>query len=445
MNVEKVQTTGLFPKYIYKALPLAFDESLSYYECLCALLDYLEKTIVPAINNNADAVVELEKLIQELKDYMDHYFENLDVQEEINNKLDEMAESGELEEIIVQYLQVKGVLAFNTLSDLESAENIVEGTTTYVLGKDSYNDGLGGYYYIRTMTSGDVVDGYNKIALDISDTLIGERIESLKESFDLHYYLGAFHKKYDEFDKRIYLFLSNDAVNFTKIPNIEIQGDSSSGGGDPSIVYDPATKNFLIAYSNQDVSGDIHYCFTVLKSKDLINWNEYQIALNLPSNIQGYNKWAPDFFRDEDGDLYVIFSADKTPNGYDFVNFITKCTSVENVTFDTPYAIITSDTTRLYDNSIRYYKGKYYMIAVNYDNSSAVGLKMYESTDKINFTLVNSNVTREYFKGGLAENAIEGCNLEIINDSLFIYAEMPNVKRYFVAEYNTSNNSFLVG
>lgn len=41
----------------------------------------------------------------ELKDYVDTYFENLDVQEEINNKLDEMSESGELERIITEYYQ----------------------------------------------------------------------------------------------------------------------------------------------------------------------------------------------------------------------------------------------------------------------------------------------------------------------------------------------------
>ena len=41
----------------------------------------------------------------ELKDYVDTYFENLDVQEEINNKLDEMAESGVLEQIITEYYQ----------------------------------------------------------------------------------------------------------------------------------------------------------------------------------------------------------------------------------------------------------------------------------------------------------------------------------------------------
>ena len=43
INVEKIKPTGLFTNYIYKAIPLAFDESMSYYETLCGLLDYLKK------------------------------------------------------------------------------------------------------------------------------------------------------------------------------------------------------------------------------------------------------------------------------------------------------------------------------------------------------------------------------------------------------------------
>lgn len=439
MNFKQLVLMNLQALTNFPYIEKDFD-AVTDYELLCLVVDHLNEVIKNSNEQNT-VIQNLYNAFVALKDYVDNYFDNLDVQEEINNKLDDMAESGQLADIIAQYLRLAGVLAFNTLNDLKGADNIVNGSICLTLGRDIYNDGDVGYYKIRTITSSDIVDGYNIISLNISNTLIGERIKNLKESFNLNYYLGAFHKKYDEFDKRIYLFLSNDAVNFTKIPNIEISGNSSSGGGDPSIIYDKETKNFLIAYSNQDVDGDTKYCFTVMKSKDLINWTEYPITLNLPTNIQGYNKWAPDFFRDKNGDLFVIFSADKTPNGYDFVNFITKCTDVENLTFDTPYAITTSDTTSLYDNSIRYFKGKYYMIATNFDNSSAVGLKMYESTDRINFTLVNSNVTREYYKGTLAENAIEGCNLEIINDSLFIYAEMPNVERYFVAEYDTSSNS----
>ena len=111
IEVIKPQINGLFCNYIFKAIPLAFDESLSYYECLCGLLKYLKDTIIPTINNNADAIIELQNnvdnfetnvinLYNQLKEYVDNYFNNLDVQEEINNKLDKMVEDGTLESII---------------------------------------------------------------------------------------------------------------------------------------------------------------------------------------------------------------------------------------------------------------------------------------------------------------------------------------------------------
>ena len=97
IQVIKSGKTGLFTNYIFKAIPLAFDESLSYYECLCGLLNYLKNVIIPTVNNNADAVAELQTLYEELRSYVENYFDNLDVQKEINNKLDSMVESGKLQ------------------------------------------------------------------------------------------------------------------------------------------------------------------------------------------------------------------------------------------------------------------------------------------------------------------------------------------------------------
>ena len=150
-------------------LPTSYALSMTYEEQLLWFCNFLQNTVIPAINTNAEAVIELQE-------YVKSYFDNLDVQEEINNKLDEMAESGELTEIIAQYLQLAGVLAYNTLADLVAAENIVEGSICRTLGNLTYLDGKGAFYKIRTITSGDIVDGVNIIALDVSDTLIAELI-----------------------------------------------------------------------------------------------------------------------------------------------------------------------------------------------------------------------------------------------------------------------------
>ena len=94
--------------YVAKSIPLAFDESMSYYEMICAFKNYLENTIIPAINNNNDAVTnldnqfkELSNLFDELNEYVNNYFDNLDVQKEINIKLDEMASSGKFDSLLL--------------------------------------------------------------------------------------------------------------------------------------------------------------------------------------------------------------------------------------------------------------------------------------------------------------------------------------------------------
>ena len=101
INVRKLRP---FTRFIYTIgeLPTSYLISMTYEEQLIWLCNYLEKTVIPAINNNGEAVEELQSKYIELKNYVDHYFDNLDVQEEVNNKLDEMASDGTLAEIINQ-------------------------------------------------------------------------------------------------------------------------------------------------------------------------------------------------------------------------------------------------------------------------------------------------------------------------------------------------------
>lgn len=87
-------------------LPSSYMASLTYEEQLMWFCDYLKNTVIPAINNNAETVLELQNLYIELKNYVDNYFDNLDVQNEINNKLDEMASDGTLANIIEDYATI---------------------------------------------------------------------------------------------------------------------------------------------------------------------------------------------------------------------------------------------------------------------------------------------------------------------------------------------------
>lgn len=92
-----------FRYWCQKVLPLVYDDSLSYYELLCKVVDYLNKTMEDVDTLHGD-VTNLHQAYVELQGYVNNYFNNLDVQNEINNKLDEMTKNGELTEIIGMWL-----------------------------------------------------------------------------------------------------------------------------------------------------------------------------------------------------------------------------------------------------------------------------------------------------------------------------------------------------
>lgn len=129
-----------FRFWCQKALPLVYDDSLSYYEVLCKVVkqmnDFLTdlQTATGAIDEFAQQFVinqqflndmadQLGQNVQDLEDYINdrfedymtaytqlqnyvnNYFDNLDVQQEINNKLDEMASDGTLNDLFDPVLE----------------------------------------------------------------------------------------------------------------------------------------------------------------------------------------------------------------------------------------------------------------------------------------------------------------------------------------------------
>ena len=195
-----------FVKFCAANIPMVFDDSLSYYECLCALWKWLQTDVIDVINNNASVTElwrqelttfennvtdeienfetemrsdfsDLNEAFETLKSWIDNYFDNLDVQEEINNKLDEMAEQGVLADIISQYLNSTAIFAFDNVAGMKSSINLIDGSYAKTLGYYSKNDGGAATYRIREITNDDVVDEKFIIEMnDGQDSLVAELI-----------------------------------------------------------------------------------------------------------------------------------------------------------------------------------------------------------------------------------------------------------------------------
>lgn len=91
-----------FRFWCQKVLPLVYDDSLSYYELLCKVVDYLNKTMEDVDTLHTD-VENLYTAYNQLQSYVNNYFSTLDVQQEINNKLDSMVEDGTLDTLLLPY------------------------------------------------------------------------------------------------------------------------------------------------------------------------------------------------------------------------------------------------------------------------------------------------------------------------------------------------------
>ena len=156
-------------------LPTSYLETMTYYEMLVWFTEYMKNTIIPTINNNGLAVEELQDKYIELKSYVDNYFTNLDVQQEINNKLDQMVQDGTLQEIIASYLNSKAIFGFDNVASMKSATNLIDGSYAKTLGYYDKNDGGASLYKIRQITNSDVVDNMFIISLN-NENLIAELI-----------------------------------------------------------------------------------------------------------------------------------------------------------------------------------------------------------------------------------------------------------------------------
>ena len=317
-KIEKIKPSGIFTNYIYKAIPLAFDESMSYYETLLGVLNLL-KTQEDVINNNADLLAELEI-------YVKDYFKNLDVQEEINNKLDEMAEDGTLQEIISDYLNSKALFCFDNVSEMKTATNFINGSYAKTLGYYDVNGGGGATYKIRTITNNDVIDEMTIIALD-DETLIAELIEDEVNALNV-LQCGAypdgetdnsviFNKVIDyanAHSKNIFIpngeYVVNDDLHDINSP-ISIYGNISGAGAlekRTTIIDTRTSSNYLLTFTRNTLTGGIIQYITFRNTNNLYtnkcillkneqcyqgfisncNFYQYGIALNL-INTHGIN------------------------------------------------------------------------------------------------------------------------------------------------------------
>ena len=250
-----VQTLTPFKKFIMTigAIPTSYLESMTYAELVMWFCNYLQNTVIPTVNNNAEAVEELQGLYEELESYVNDYFDNLDVQEEINNKLDQMSVDGSLTTIIKNYVdpyidqqnanitairndvtaidnKVNSVASgspagvYATVAALEAADpdhdKIYVVTATgnwYYYDGDSWESG--GTYQASSINDGEILPWqtsfYDDINIYPKNNYVTGKVLNINSGNEVTWDSGCYNQEYIEVDyTKTYLVINNSKLQY---------------------------------------------------------------------------------------------------------------------------------------------------------------------------------------------------------------------------------------
>ena len=132
-NEKELKYIEPFKYQLLQSFPFIAEDFDQYtaYGLFCKLSEKMNEVVENNNNLNDDMLLYIQKF-NNLKTYVDNYFANLDVQDEINTKLDEMATSGVLQSLINhRFDDLEGMInsvasgspagVYNTVSDLTTA------------------------------------------------------------------------------------------------------------------------------------------------------------------------------------------------------------------------------------------------------------------------------------------------------------------------------------
>lgn len=136
-NLSGYTGSGAFRFWCQKVLPIVYDDSLSYYELLNKVVDYLNH-MIEDVRNLDSAYISLEGYVNdhfnelvnaynELHSYLDDWIENKDLTVEVAHKIDNMVINGTFAEVLTPLIREYYTTLEGNLDD-EIADRIIGDT-----------------------------------------------------------------------------------------------------------------------------------------------------------------------------------------------------------------------------------------------------------------------------------------------------------------------------
>lgn len=167
MNKFEYKNLTPFKWFVLENFPFIetdFD-ALTEWQLFCKLGNEINK-IINSENTLGTQVENVTNAFIELQNFVNNYFDNLDVQEEINNKLNEMVEDGTLQNLLMNFTsQMKVYNSYNDL--LLDKNNLQNNQKVKILGYYSVNDGGETEFYVTsTKNENNFIDLGNNLYLE---------------------------------------------------------------------------------------------------------------------------------------------------------------------------------------------------------------------------------------------------------------------------------------
>lgn len=230
-NYKRLPPFKFFVLQNFPFIEADFD-AINEYQLLCKVAGEIKK-IIATVNMSGEQVEALSKAVDDVYSYLD----NLDVQEEINQKLDDMAEDGTLAEIINQEI-------FETLNQqIQNAITDVENLSLQVNTQPYYN----------VLSNGGHADGINA-----NDSIFSEAYSQGNKKF----YFSQ-----NEDDNAVYFF-----TNTPDLHDCEIIADDGVVLSFPNLSSIDNTKDVILNSNVLIESREQNRWFIANKNKiDMIN------------------------------------------------------------------------------------------------------------------------------------------------------------------------------
>lgn len=256
MNKFEFKNLTPFKWFVLENFPFieADFDALTEWQLFCKLGKEMNK-IINSENTLGTQVENVTNAFIALQNYVNNYFDNLDLQEEVNNKLNDMVADGSLQNIISVYVNENIIKTFNTYNDFITDDGLINGMTCKTLGFYEINDGGSCLYKLTNIQPNDNT-----------------------------YYI--------ELNNNLYAYIIN-TNNYFSIKQLGAKENDQSF--DNALLFNNAfkiSKNILIPNGNYYIDTDI-----TIPSDITIKWNENATIIKKPTDRELYRMF--DIFRVE--------------------------------------------------------------------------------------------------------------------------------------------------